>query len=243
MFRIKPALMAGIATLAVSGGVALAQMSGAYDPAQLPEMKGKVQQYSLTPRGDVDGLILADGTEVHFPPNNSTELVFVVRPGDAVTIHGLKARAAPMVAAMSITNDASGATVTAGGRRPRGPESLIEASGTVKATLHGVAGEPNGVLLDDGTIVRLPPPEAGRLADKLAVGQKLFVRGDGFSGAIGKVVAARELGPDANSLTKLAFRPPPPDERGGPRGPHMRGDMPPPPPGGPMGGPMGGPRP
>jgi hypothetical protein len=34
-----------------------------WDPSQLPETKGIVKQYTLTPRGDVDGLILTDGTE------------------------------------------------------------------------------------------------------------------------------------------------------------------------------------
>jgi len=40
-----------------------------YDPEQLPVHRGQVQQYTLTPRGDIDGLILADGTEVKTPPH------------------------------------------------------------------------------------------------------------------------------------------------------------------------------
>lgn len=175
-----------------------------YDPAQLPATKGVVAQYSLTPRGDVDGLILADGTEVHFPPFASTQLVFAVKPGDAVTIHGMKAKALPMVMALSITNDASGVIVQASGRGPmhRGGASL-EASGTVKEVLHAPRGEANGVLLSDGTIVRLPPPEARKLADALAVGKTIFVRGDGYAGGLGRVVAAREIGPDATHLTPV----------------------------------------
>ena len=39
-----------------------------YDPAQLPSFDGKVQQFTLTPRGEIDGLILSDGTEVKTPP-------------------------------------------------------------------------------------------------------------------------------------------------------------------------------
>src|SRR5580704_7774352 len=106
------------ATILAGAGMALAQPAPTYDPAQLPAMKGKVAQYTLTPRGDVDGLILDDGTEVHVPPSVSTELVFAVHPGDAITIHGLKAHAEPMIAAASITNDASGITVMANvGRR------------------------------------------------------------------------------------------------------------------------------
>jgi hypothetical protein len=178
-----------------------------YDPAQLPQVKGKVAQYSLTPRGDVDGLILADGTEVHVPPFVSTQLVFAVKPGDSVTIHGLKARAIPMVAARSITNDASGATVLVAA--PRGPGhhgegAALEAEGKVAALLHTPRGEANGIRLEDGTIVRLPPPEAKRLAETLAVGKSVVVRGEGYAGPLGRVIAARQLGETKESLKDVA---------------------------------------
>ena len=107
-------------------GIAVAQNATTYDPARLPATNGKVAEYTLTSRGDVDGLILTDGTEVHLPPHLGTQLVFAVKPGDVVTIHGLRARAIPMVQAMSVSNDATGNTVTdtgAGGpgRRPPPP--------------------------------------------------------------------------------------------------------------------------
>ena len=175
-----------------------------YDPAQLPEVKGKVAQYSLTPRGMVDGLILADGTEVHVPPFVSTQLVFAVKPGDAVTIHGLKARAIPMVAARSITNDATGTTVLAMPQRGPGQGAALEAEGKVAAMLHTPRGEANGVRLEDGTIVRLPPPEAKRLAETLAVGKSVVVRGEGYAGPMGRVIAARQLGETKDSLKDVA---------------------------------------
>ena len=178
-----------------------------YDPAQLPEVKGKVAQYSVTPRGDVDGLILADGTEVHVPPFVSTQLVFAVKPGDAVTIHGLKARAIPMVAARSITNDATGTTVlVAPPRGPghRGDGAALEADGKVAALLHTPRGETNGIRLEDGTIVRLPPPEAKRLAETLSVGKSVSVRGEGYAGPLGRVIAARQLGETKDSLKDVA---------------------------------------
>src|SRR5882672_7552097 len=86
-----------------------------YDFQQLPATKGTVSRYTLTPRGDVDGLILADGTEVHFPPHLSTQLVYAIKPGDAVTVRGLKALSSPLIAAIAITNDATGYTVVDGG--------------------------------------------------------------------------------------------------------------------------------
>src|SRR4051812_28346748 len=110
----RPRLIFGalFATTMLAGAAAYAQ-TGAYvwDPAQLPETKGVVQQYTVTPRGDIDGLILAGGTEVKPPPHLSAQIVFAIKPGDAVTVHGLKARAVPLVDAASITNDATGAMV------------------------------------------------------------------------------------------------------------------------------------
>lgn len=39
-----------------------------YDSAQLPSFTGRVQQFTLTPRGEIDGVILSDGTEVKTAP-------------------------------------------------------------------------------------------------------------------------------------------------------------------------------
>jgi hypothetical protein len=202
-----------IGTLVAGGAsIAIAQDTTTYDPNQLPSIQGKVAEYSLTPRGDVDGLILTDGTEVHLPPHLGTQLVFAVKPGDAVTIHGLRARAIPMVQAMSVSNDATGNTVTdngpGGSGEPRGAEQVLTAQGRIKAQLHGPQGDLNGALLDDGTIVRLPPPEAQRMAAELTPGAPLYVEGDGFTGPLGRMIAAQSLGPDPARLTRVAAPPP-----------------------------------
>ncbi len=212
-----------------AGGIAAAQGVATYDASQLPAIQGKVAEYSLTPRGDVDGLILEDGTEVHLPPHLGTQLVFAVKPGDAVTIHGLKAKALSMVQAMSVKNDATGTTVTdnkAGG--PPGPHEqrqALNATGVIKAQLHGPRGDLNGALLQDGTIVRLPPPEAQRLASMLTAGAPIMVQGEGVEGPLGRVIEARSIGPDAGHLSQVAAPPPHPGHRppGGPGMGHKPG--------------------
>ena len=238
------------ATLLAGGvGAAVAQNAATYDPEQLPAVQGKVAEYSLTPRGDVDGLILADGMEVHLPPHLGTQLVYAVKPGDAVTIRGLKARAIPMVQAMSIKNDATGTTVTDTGAGspsgPRGAQQPLTDTGRIKAQLHGPRGDLNGALLEDGTIIRLPPPEATRLAAVLATGTNVTVQGQGIEGPLGRVIEARSVGPDAGHLSQVAAPPPPPGHRPPPGGPGMAPppglDAPPPPPGGPNGAPPANP--
>lgn len=243
--RTKQILLLTATILAGAGAVAVAQdASGTYDISQLPTIHGKVAQYDLTPRGDVDGLILDDGTEVHFRPDLGLQVVAIVRPGEAVTIHGLKARVLKLVQAMSVTGDTSGKTVTdegpsvgagrgAGGHRPPHPPGHepgdgqpMQAQGVIKMQLHGPRGEMNGVLLADRTMVHLPPPEAARLATQLTAGRSITVHGNGLQNTLGRVVAAEAIGPDDAHLTRIAGpRPRPPHAPDAPGGP-----VPPPPP-------------
>lgn len=224
---------------ATPNGAPSASPGAAYDFSQLPAIQGKVAQYSLTPRGDVDGLILADGTEVRMPPHLGSQLVQAVKPGDAVTIRGLRARNLPLVQAMQVSNDVGGASVAdTGPGGPRGPDGkrgpggpdargpggpdqpTLTAQGRIKAALHGRQGEVNGALLEDGTIVRLPPPEAQRLAAQIAPGATVYVEGRGYAGPLGRVIAARAIGPAAGSTTPIAA---PPLKHGPGHGPGRRG--------------------
>jgi hypothetical protein len=238
---IKAALLGATLLAGAGTAVAMAQdQGGLFDTSQLPVIKGKVAQYDLTPRGDVDGLILDDGTEVHTRPDLGLELVAAVRPGESVTIHGLKARSLKLVQALSVTGDASGQTVSddgeSAGRPPRpgpGPRGRdgnpIEAQGVVKMALHGPRGDTNGVLLQDGTMIHLPPDQAAGLSDMLAPGKTILARGDGLKSGLGTVIGARAIGPDAQHLTTIAG----PSPRHGIGGPADAPPPPPPPPNGP----------
>ena len=188
-----------------------------WDSSQLPETKGTVKQYTLTPRGDVDGLILNDGTEIKLPPHLTAQIVFAVKPGDAVSVRGLKARALSLIDAASVTNFVTGITVTDNGP-PDGPGRTITETtltGRIAAVLHGKRGEVNGALLDNGTILRLPPPEAERLQSLFQPGQSVAVRGARLVTQLGTVVDVRAIGSSPKQLTELDVPPPP---RGGPKG-------------------------
>lgn len=240
-------LLAGAALAALTTG-ALAQTPPKlwFDPAQLPALQGSVERYILSPRGPIDGLLLTDGTQVVFPPHSGVDLGAVVKPGDAITVHGLKARSAPVVSAISVTNTASGQTVEdpgpahgpgehhghmADGNGPAGAGSermqRLEVHGTVKATLYGARAEPAGALLDDGTAIRVPPQLMPLLADKLAVGKTVYVRGGGVRNERGTAVEARAIGPSATDMTELP-RGPGHGKQHGPGAGH--GDAPPAPP-------------
>ncbi len=238
-----------VVLIAGAAGIAAAQVvsqQGAYDPAQLPAFHGIVQQYDLTPRGDVDGVLLADGTEVHFPPHLGIQVTAAIRPGDAVTIHGLKARMLPLVQAMQIRADKSGTTITDDGpppgpppggphRHPPGPSdqefagAQTTVNGVVQRRLYGPRADFNGALLKDGTELHLPPPEADRLSDQLRPGRTITARGDLLANGLGRVMGVSAIGPDANHMTSIAMPPPPPgDPDGGPNDGGPDGNPPPP---------------
>ena len=192
-FPLKIALL-GAMTIGASG-LATAQ------PAAMQQAKGKVAQYSLTPRGTVDGLILTDGTEVMVPPHMATAMVFAIHPADAVTVRGQKIGTGPVVTAVAVTNDATGAVIDTS---PPEPPRRMNDEGRVKLQLHDRQGRLNGVLLEDGTTVRMPPDEAARHATGLAIGQSLYARGNGVADPLGKVIAAREIGPNSAQLSKVS---------------------------------------
>jgi hypothetical protein len=192
--------------------------SPVYDPDQLPAVNGTVRQFTLTPRGDIDGLILTDGTEVKTPPHLSSEIAFSVKPGDRVVIHGLRAAALSLVRAVSITDEATKNTVVddgppGPGRRPPPPggpgaapppppgANVTEATGRVLMSLHGPEGDINGALLEDGTVLRVPPPDAYRLASLLAPGQTVFAQGSAFAAHSARSWMSSASGPRATSST------------------------------------------
>ena len=89
-----------------------------------------------------------------------------------MTIRGLRARGCRLVDAASVTNDgpvhpSSDTGPPAGPGRTTTETTL---TGSIAMVLpDGKRGEVNGALLDNGTILRLPPPEAERMQAFLQV--------------------------------------------------------------------------
>lgn len=216
MTRMRKLLLGSVTGLVALGAVGGLVAQGApppHDPATLPETKGVVERYSLAPRGEVDGLILKDGTQIHVPPHLAAELVDAVKPGDNVAVHGLRTLRLPLVEAASITDETDGRTVLDQGPShwPELPSfdrrSELSAEGKVRMALYGPRGETNGALLEDGTFLRLPPHEAERLSDMLVPGRTIAARGPGVSGPNGTVIEVALMGPSLDQLGRLG--PPP----------------------------------
>ncbi|MBI1777858.1 MAG: hypothetical protein HYR63_21160 [Proteobacteria bacterium] len=197
------------------------------DPDYLPEVSGTFERFLLNPRGEADGMILADGTEVHFPPHMSAEVCAAIRPGEKtkVTIRGVRPRVGDLIAAVAIA--------TADGRRifdngpPKGHDEEkahkhqakpkrepMDVDGIVRRILHGPKGEARGALLEDGRIVRFAAKDAEAVASLLAPGRPLAVRGEGLTSALGTVIEAHEMGSSLDGLRPLKARKPKPARHG-----------------------------
>jgi hypothetical protein len=115
-----------------------------YDLRRLPSTRGTASRDMLAPRGGVDGLILADGTEVHFPPHLSTQLVYTIKPADTVTIRRLNPQNAPLAAAIAIITGATGnQTAALGQDLDRGATQAVSGQGRALMSRHGPRGERN----------------------------------------------------------------------------------------------------
>ena len=90
------------------------------DPDHPPETKGTVDRFLINPHGDADGLLLAGGKEVHFPPHMSKLVVAALKPGDHVIVRGVRPRDVDMVAAVSLQADDATPIVDHGPPKPGG---------------------------------------------------------------------------------------------------------------------------
>ena len=96
---------------------------------------------------------------------------------------------------------------------------LTQVQGRVRMALHGPRGDVNGALLEDGTVLRLPPPEGYRFAALLQAGQNLVAEGVGLTIASGKVFQVWRLGPSRDQLNQIQQPDPGKGEKKGRRGP------------------------
>ncbi|CBA17076.1 hypothetical protein [Xanthomonas albilineans] len=172
------------------------------------QVDGTVERFMINPNGDVDGMWLMDGTQVNFPPHLSADLQAAVRRGDAVSVQGYRLGSLPVLQASTITARRSGKQVVDRPPNPMtpppappAPPSLtpLQADGRIERLIYGPRGETAGVLLSDGTVVRMPPPAALQYSELLRTGARLSVSGFGVITNVGRAVEATQVGRDRAS--------------------------------------------
>lgn len=196
------------------------------DPDDLPETAGTLTRFVLNGKAEIDGLILADGTEIHSPPNLSAPLAKALTIGSKLTVRGVKPRGAEVVVAVAIDPENHARILDEGPERAGGPAVVVQTrdeavtrQGDIRRLLHGPEGNVHGALLEDGTIVRWPPHAARAFADRLSVGARLVARGSLLVTSIGTVMEAEAMGAHQDALKPL---PKPPHKK--PHDKHAQAD-------------------
>ncbi|HKY72926.1 MAG TPA: hypothetical protein VJL88_13485 [Nitrospira sp.] len=177
-----------------------------------PVADGIVDRYLLNPRGDVNGLLLRDGSQMHVTLRAGEDLTKSIQPGDHVRVHGRRVADSPLVRADVIINVSDGKSFTVPyrldlpmpPREERPTVNEMKAAGTIEVLLYDPSkGVVNGALLSDGTQVRLPPDVGERFRASLQANMDVEVRGYGTATPFGSALEAIAIGRKGQPMTHL----------------------------------------
>jgi hypothetical protein len=153
------------------------------DPEHLPATQGRIDALIFNPEGELDGLLLSGGQQVHFPPHLGRRLARRARQGEAVRVRGVRPKGVPLVVALQVqVGDAKPVDDTGpDGTEPRTPARRpMQISGVVRCPIYAPKGETAGALLDSGDIVRMHPKGNEALAALFEPGQRIEAWGAGL---------------------------------------------------------------
>jgi len=177
-----------------------------------PVADGVVERYLLNPRGDVNGLLLRDGSQMHVTLRAAQDLTKAVQPGDHIRVHGRRASDSPLVKPDVIINVTDGRSYTVPyrldlpmpPREERPTVTEMNAAGTIQVLLYDhLKDVVNGALLSDGTQVRLPPDVGEHFHASLQQDMDVEVRGYGTTTPYGSALEASAIGRKGQPLTHL----------------------------------------
>jgi hypothetical protein len=183
-----------------------------HEDGEEKEIHGTVLHYLLNPRGEVDGLVLKDGTLIKFPPHLGRELVQVAKPNDEVIVIGAL-EGPKLLKGHIILNPKTEVALREIKPIPPerasfvGPLQPLRAEGRIKYAKRNPHGEIDGAILEDGTILQFPPQPAEALTEELESGQLLHAVGFGTSNEYGTSIAAAMLGSSRKSLRPIGQAP------------------------------------
>ena len=158
--------------------------------AELLTVRGTVRDFTTAPKGEKDGVILTDGTWVHWPPHLEDRFSNIVGKGDKVKVIGwmeTDKKGESKLEVSSLTNLATNQTR----ENDRFPPDVIEGragigagfgdavtvNGSVRNFTTAKKGEVDGFILSDGQWIHWPPHLSSRFSDFVVKGDKVRVTG------------------------------------------------------------------
>jgi hypothetical protein len=174
--------------------------------------EGTVARYLVDPRGEVEGLLLTDGTQMHVTSHIASEFIKVIKPGHRIRAQGTLKSQSALFEPNIIQNRTTGTTFRTPLRldlpipdqENRLSMTDMKASGTIQVLLYDYMNETvRGMLLSDGTQVRLPPDVTDEFRRSLRVGQSVDAEGYGTENEYGRAMEALRLGFQHSKLKPL----------------------------------------
>lgn len=162
---------------------------GAADPATpaRTSVDGTFARFTVSPRGDVDGVVLQDGMVARFAPHTFVGGSSPLKAGDQLHVEG-ELRTDPTGRALDRATIRKGDAVIASDTLAAPPvapraelgEPPVTHAGVIARVLINPHGDADGLLLDDGAVVRFPPTPS----TNLATGTRVEVTGRGTASFI-----------------------------------------------------------
>ncbi|MGU7811844.1 hypothetical protein [Burkholderia sp. AW49-1] len=165
-------------------------------------VSGPLSRLTINPEGAVDGFELTDGTFVRLPPHLGTQWNAFARQGERVTVAGER-RYGDEIHAHVVRNDRTGALLSDPPPALAAPVppmlrgvnlARLSVSGVVRHVTRAPRGEPDGVMLDNGAIVKLTVPAAQQFGRLLVPGVRVAAVGYGTRNAYGEALQATAFG-------------------------------------------------
>lgn len=180
-----------------------------------PAAQSAATRLLINPFGEVDGLLLDNGTIVTFPPHMGEQLAAAIKPGDRVIVKGYQ-ESPSQIKGYVVTNATSNHSVVTLPKPPAGTEipkhlrgaglKEMKAQGEVRQLRFGGRGEINGVILADGTIIRFPREASYRFDGLFRIGQRIAAAGYGTQNQFGRALEATALGAEGQAPQPLYAR-------------------------------------
>lgn len=179
------------------------------------QLTGTIQRFLINPNGDIDGILLRDGTQVPTPPPLSMQIAAALHDGDTVRISGVRVGSLPLIAQAQVSTNAGRVIVGSDPPPPPVPAAVPALTpmldiGVIERVLYAPRGGIAGVLLDDGTILRMPRPAVDQVSNLLQPGSTISAHGFGVQSAYGRAIEVTALGRDPASELTLTLPPPRP---------------------------------
>ena len=170
------------------------------------QLDGRIASFVINPEGSVDGLMLKDSTLVRFPPHMGSKIVASFPVGAPVRLMGMRSANGDM-RAVQLSSPDGGVRLVDQPPSPNGPPSVpapleprsaglvkLKVSGEIARLTTAPHGEPDGVMLRDGTVIKLTPSGAQQFTDLLRPGTIVEAQGYGSQNQYGRALQATAFG-------------------------------------------------